>query len=124
MNSSFCSIGQDLASNIEGGYDPLIFCDYFLHSNAAKFEFKSIHVEKIWEAIGKLIKSKSFGNDGTSSYFLKLSMPVIDASLLYLFNTLLETSQLPDQLPFHSKGVSFLNKIARIYQFPKIVTKQ
>ena len=40
MNSFFCSIGKDLASTIEDGYDPLIFCDYFLHSDAAKFAFK------------------------------------------------------------------------------------
>ena len=33
MNSFFCSIGKDLASNIEGGHDPLIFCDFFLNSN-------------------------------------------------------------------------------------------
>ena len=47
MNSFFCSIGKDLASNIEDGHDPLIFCDYFLNSDAAKFAFKSIHAEQI-----------------------------------------------------------------------------
>ena len=30
MSSFFCSISKDLASKIEGGYSPLIFCDYFL----------------------------------------------------------------------------------------------
>ena len=96
MNSFFCSIGKDLASNIEGGYDPLIFCNYFLNSDAAKFAFKSIHAEQIKEAIGKLKTSKSFGDDGISSYFLKLAMPFIEDSLVYLFNTSLETSQFPD----------------------------
>ena len=96
MNSFFCSIGKDSASNIEGGYDPLIFCDYFLSSDAAKFVFKSIHAEQIKEAIGKLKTSKSFGDDGISSYFLKLAMPFIEDSLVYIFNTSLETSQFPD----------------------------
>ena len=71
MNSFFCSIGKDLASNIEDGHDPLIFCDYFLNSDAAKFAFKSIHAEQIKEAIGKLKTSKSFSDDGISSYFLR-----------------------------------------------------
>ena len=96
MNSFFCSIGKDLASNIEDGHDPLIFCDYFLNSDAAKFAFKSIHAEQIKEAIGKLKTSKSFSDDGISSYFLKLAMPFIEDSLVYIFNTSLETSQFPD----------------------------
>ena len=95
MNSFFCSIGRDLASNVEGGYDPLILCDYFQNSNATKFTFKSIHSQQSREAIGKLETSKSFGDDGTYSYFLKLAMPFIEDSLVYLFNTSLETSQFP-----------------------------
>ena len=96
MNDFFCSIGKDLASKIEGGYDPLTFCDYFVNSIAAKFVFKSINAEQVREAIGKLRTSKSFGDDGISSYFLKLAMPFIEDSLVYLFNTSLETSQFPD----------------------------
>ena len=95
MNSFFCSIGKDLASNKEDGYDPLILCDYFKNSNAAKITSKSIHAQQIREAIGKFKTSKSFG-DGISSYFLKLAMPYIEDSLVYLFNTSLETCQSPD----------------------------
>ena len=43
MNSFFCSIGKGVVRNIEGGYDPLIFCDYFLSNNAVKFTFKSLN---------------------------------------------------------------------------------
>ena len=96
MNSFFCSIGKEMASKIEGGYDPLTFCDYFLNSNAAKFVFKSINAEQVREAIGKLKTSKSYGDDGISSYFLKLAIPFIEDSLVYSFNTSLETSQFPD----------------------------
>ena len=96
MNGFFCSIGEDLASNIEGGHDPLIFCDYFLNNNAAKFAFKSIHAEQIRETTGKLKTSNSFGDDGISSYFLKLAVLCIEDSLIYLFNTSLEASQFPD----------------------------
>ena len=70
MNSFFCSTGKDLGSKI-GRYDPQIFCDYLLNRNAAKFAFKSINAEQIRKAIGKLKTSKSFGDDGISSYFLK-----------------------------------------------------
>ena len=96
MNSFFCFISKGLACKIEGGYDPLIFSDYFLNSNAAKFAFKSIYAEQIREAIGKLKTSKSFGDDGISSYFLKLAMLFIEDSLVYLFNTSHETSQFPE----------------------------
>ena len=82
MNSFFCSIGKDLASNIDGGYDSLLLCDYFQNSNAAKFTFKSIYAKKIREAISKLKTSKSFGDDGISSYFLKL---VIILKLMALY---------------------------------------
>ena len=54
MNSFCCSIGKDLASNIDGGYDPLLLCDYFQDSIAAKCIFKSIYAKQIREAIGKL----------------------------------------------------------------------
>ena len=104
MNSFFCSIGKDFASNIEEEYDPLILCDYFKNSNAAKFTFKSIHAQQIREAIGKLKASKSFGDDGISSYFLKMAMPYIEDSLVYLFNTSLERSQFPD--PWKTARVS------------------
>ena len=87
MNSFFCSIGKNLASKIEGGYDPLNFCNHIVNSDAAKFVFISINAEQVREAIGKLKTSKSCGDDGISSYFLKLAMPFIEDSLVYPFNT-------------------------------------
>ena len=74
-----------MASKIEGGYDPLTFCDYFLNSNAAKFVFKSINDEQVREAIGKLKTSKSFGDHCIFSYFLKLAMPFIEDALVYIY---------------------------------------
>ena len=96
QSMNFCPIGKDLASNIEDGYDPLILYDYFQNSNDVKFTFKSIHAPQIREATGMLKTSKSFGDDGISSYFLKLAMPYVEDSLVYLFNTSLETNQFPD----------------------------
>ena len=96
MNSFFCSIGKNLASNIEGGYDPLIFCDYSSSSNTAKFTFTIIHAKQTREAIGKLKTSKNFGNDGVSRYLLKMAMPFIEDSLVYMFKTSLKTSQFSD----------------------------
>ena len=77
-------------------YGPLILSDYFSSSNAGKFIFKLIHTEQIRKAIGKLKTSKSFDDNGISSYFLKLAMPFTEDSLVYLFNTSLKTSQFAD----------------------------
>ena len=123
MNSFFCSIGKDLASNIDGGYDPLLLCDYFQNSNATKFTFKSIYAKQIREAISKLKTSKSFGDDGISSYFLKLAMPYIEDSLVYLFKTSLEISLFPDPWkiarvsPIFKDGDRTESLITGLYQY-------
>ncbi len=96
MNNFFCSVGKDLAEKIPATPNPLISGDIQLNSQNKKFHFQSVGVRDIREAISKLKTLKGFGNDTISSYFLKLAMPFIENSLVFLFNTSLETSLFPD----------------------------
>ena len=61
-----------------------------------RFKFKHISNSDIRDAIAKLKTAKSFGNDNISSYFLKMTLPLIETSLAIMFNTSIETSQFPD----------------------------
>ena len=96
MNDYFCTIGTNLAKNIEETVNPLLSGKYQIKSSAPKFRFKSITCKDIRAAIAKSINSKSFGTDTISSYFLKLALPLLENSMAMLFNTSLETSIFPD----------------------------
>ena len=96
MNSFFCTIGEKLASKIDATPNPLLSGDFTERSNNVQFQFRTIGVQEIRDAIAKTKTSKSFGSDSISCYFLKLALPFIENSLACLFNTSLETSQFPD----------------------------
>jgi len=87
INSFFCSIIKYLSSNTDVVYYPLVLCNSFLNSNAAKPTFISIHAQQITEAISKFKTPKKCGHKDISSYFIKLAMPFIEEYLVYLFNT-------------------------------------
>ena len=53
-------------------------------------------MQEIRDAFAKVKTAKSFGTDNISSYFLKLSLPVIENSLAFMFNTSIKTSMFPD----------------------------
>ena len=96
MNSFFCTIGEKLASKIDATPNPLLSGDFTERSNNVQFQFRTVGVQEIRDAIAKTKTSKSFGSDSISCYFLKLALPFIENSLACLFNTSLETSQFPD----------------------------
>ena len=81
MNSSFCSIGEKLASKIDATPNPLLSGDFTERSNNVQFQFRTIRVQEIRDAIAKTKTSKSFGSDSISCYFLKLALPFIENSL-------------------------------------------
>ena len=61
------------------------------------FNFRTINIEEIRDAIAKFKATKSFGIDHISSYFLKLADPYFENFLpFFIFNTSLETSVFPD----------------------------
>ena len=96
MNSYFCSIGKDLAKDIDPVPNPLLSGDYQINNERKVFHFKTIDVKEIRAAVAKIKTTKGSGNDNISSYFLKLAMPLIEDSLAFLFNTSIETSLFPD----------------------------
>ena len=70
--------------------------EYNHNSDNRRFNFRPIVVQDIRDAMSNIKTSKSLGSDNISSYFLKLATPYIENSLVFMFNTSLETSQLPD----------------------------
>ena len=138
MNSFFCTIGEKLASKIDATPNPLLSGDFTERSNNVQFQFRTIGVQEIRDAIAKTKTSKSFGSDSISCYFLKLALPFIENSLACLFNTSLETSQFPDSwklarvTPIFKEGdkadksnyrpISVLPVISRLFE--KLVANQ
>ena len=96
MNNCFCSIGKDLANDIDPVPNPLVCGNYEVNDKKARFYFKAITIQDIRNAFAKIKTAKSFGTDCISSYFLKLALPFIENSLALLFNSSMETSQFPD----------------------------
>ena len=86
MNNYFCSVGEDLAKNVEKSSNPLLTGKYTVNQTAVWFEFKEVECTHIRDAICKMKTSKGSGNDNISSYFLKISLPFITKSLCCIFN--------------------------------------
>ena len=96
MNGYFCSIGENLASDIEDAPYTLLAGDSVVTKMNSRFKLKHISTLDIRGAIAKLQTAKSFGNDNISSYFFKLALPFIETSLSIMFNTSIERSQFPN----------------------------
>ena len=96
MTNFFCTIGEKLASKIYAAPNPLLPGEATENRSSVKFQFYSIPVKEIRDAIAKIKTTKGFRKDSISCYFLKLALPFIEKSLSNLFNTSIETSQFPD----------------------------
>ena len=96
MNSYFFLVGKDLADKISPVSNPLLSGDIEMNKTKAKFQFRTIEVQEIRDAFTKVKIGKSFGIDNISSYFLKLTLPFIENSLAFMFNTSIEKSMFPD----------------------------
>ena len=88
--------GEKLASEIDAVPSPLLSGDATERNSNVKFQFGSITVKEIRDAIAKIKTTKGSGKDNISCYFLKLVMPFIEKRLADLFYTSIETSQFPD----------------------------
>ena len=82
MKDYFCSVGTDLAKNIEETENSLLSGKYQIKSSTPHFRFRPIMIQDIRDAIAKLTTSKSFGNDTISSCFLKLALPFLEIPFL------------------------------------------
>ena len=99
MNRFFCSIGKDLANDIEAAPNPLLNRldrHFDINNKSHIFHFRTISIEEIREAVRNVKASKGFGIDHLSSYFIKQAIPYIENSLAFIFNTSIETSVFPD----------------------------
>ena len=96
MNSFFCSVGKDLADKIDAAPNPLLTGGYEINQHKTIFHFRTIEVQEIRDASATVKTAKSFGNDNISSYFLKLALPLIENSFVFLFDTSIQTSVFPD----------------------------
>ena len=96
MNSFFCSIGKDLAIDIEAASSPLLNGHFDINNRGHIFRFRTINIEEIREAASNVKAPKDFGIDHLSSYFIKQAIPYIESFLAFIFNTSIEASVLPD----------------------------
>ena len=95
MNDYFCTIGQELADEIDQSPNPVLVGDYMINEGNKTMKFTKISEQHIRDAIDKTKTSKGFGNDNISSYFLKLALPYIIKSLACMFNRSLENREFP-----------------------------
>ena len=100
MNNFFCRNGEQLASKIVAAPNPLLSGKATENNSNVKFQFGSITVNKIRDAIAKIKTTKGFWKDNISCCFLKLAMPFFEKSFGDLFNTSIEASQLPELWKF------------------------
>ena len=90
----FCSVGKDLADEINSTSNPLLVGDYEIYKRKTKLHFMTTEVQKIRGALAKVKAAKSFGTDYISSYILRLALAVIENLLAFMLNTTIETSLL------------------------------
>ena len=92
MNRFFSSVGNNFARKIPQTPNHLLQGQYIVKKNQSNFHFTTICIQDIRDAIAKLKTVKNFGNDNISCYFLKLALPFNENSLVFLFNSSVETS--------------------------------
>ena len=83
--NNFFAIGEKLANKIDAAPNPLLSGDTTKNNrsvnSAIKFQFGSITVIQISDAIAKIKSTKGFRKDNISCYFLKLAMLFTENSL-------------------------------------------
>ena len=128
MNDYFCTIGQELADEIDQSPNPLLVGDYLINEGNKTMKFTKISEQNIREAIDKTKTSKGFGNDNTSSYFLKLSLPYIIKSLACMFNKCRKGSSLlfwktARVIPIFKEGDKTAKENYRPISVPPVVSR-
>ena len=96
MNSFFCSIGKDLAKDMEAASNPLLNDHFYINTRGHIFRFRTIKIEESREAVSNVKAPKDFGIDHLSNYFVKQVIPYIENSLALIFTTSMENSVFPD----------------------------
>ena len=97
LNSYFCSVGEELTRNIDEASNSLLTGSYTINDSNSSFKVEEINGMHIRDAISKIETLERFGTDNISSYFLKLALPFINKSLVYIFNTSMQIGVFPSQ---------------------------
>ena len=95
MNDYFCSIGEELASNIPQGNN---YNAYMKNRVNESIFLSPINEDEISVEIKKLNNKKSAGPDNISPKILKICEPFIKGPLTMLFNYSIETASYPSNL--------------------------
>ena len=97
LNSYFCSVGEELTRNIDEASNSLLTGSYTINDSNSSFKVEEINGMHIRDAVSKIETLERFGTDNISSYFLKLALPFINKSLVYIFNTSMQIGVFPSQ---------------------------
>ena len=87
MNSFFCSIGKNLTKDIEAAPNSLLNGLIDINSKSHLFRFGTTKTEEVREVVSNARASKGFGIYQLSSYFMQQTIPYIENSLAFIFNT-------------------------------------
>ena len=90
-------MGEELAKIIEEASNPLLTGSYTINDSNSTFKVEEINDTHLRDVISKIKTSKRYGTDNISSYFLKLALPFINNSLVYIFYTSMQTRVFPSQ---------------------------
>ena len=91
MNKYFCSVRRDLAGKRDESQNPLSSSDYNINPLESIFVFKSIQVQHVTEAVGRITSSKSLEDGNISSYFLKLAFRNITGANLPIESSIIQS---------------------------------
>ena len=96
FNEHFSTIGCKLTDAIGSANSAESFLEYFPTANSV-FSIEPTSSAKVLELMLKLSKQKAIGLDGISSQLIKISAPVIVASITEIFNCSILTGIFPDE---------------------------
>ncbi len=96
MNEFFCTIGNKLSDKIPEKPNSLFFSnEYDFVNRVRNFSFKTISGYDVTKVIMKMNTSRCSGCDDIASFFIKVALPLISASLRDLFNMSLSSGKFP-----------------------------
>ena len=74
MKSYFCSIGTELASKIDNSSNPLLSGDYHINDKFGKFNFRTVNVQVVRDALAKAKYERALGRSKAEKCFKPISL--------------------------------------------------
>lgn len=100
VNDNFCTAGEKLAASIISihGYDTQDINDLYAEHSSNNWSFQNVNSEQVIEAIKSLPNKKSTSFDKVPILLLKSSFLAIALTIATCFNTMVDTSDFPEEL--------------------------